>query len=208
MKIRLHPILIPLFILLLMTGNVSTYTFIFLSLLVHEAGHLIAAKWFGLRVSECVIMPYGGELSIAGRFAIRRKTRFYVAIAGPIATFLLFVCAVVLPLPEADFLMNIQLVLLGVNLLPFLPLDGGHVVSAILETEGRAYEARFALLIHSMTFFAITIFIFSFYLPSTLPYLLLSSFLLLQNVFAFRYRKYEKALLNLKRKKHSIDEKI
>lgn len=198
MKIRLHPILIPLFLFLLMTGNVSTYTLVFLSLLVHEAGHLIAAKRFGLRVSECIIMPYGGELTIAGRFAVRRKARFYVALGGPFATFGLLLLALILPLPAGDFLIRIQLVLLGLNLLPFLPLDGGQAISAMIEKEGQVYQAKSAMIFHSILFFSIVMLLLSFDLPKTLPYFLLASFLLLQNVFAFKYRKYEKALLHLK----------
>lgn len=199
MKIRLHPILIPVFLLLLMSGNVSAYTFIFLSLLIHEAGHLLAAKLLGLRVSMCTIMPYGGEISIAGRYAVRRRKRFYVAMAGPLATFCVLLFVLVVPVPEADFLVRIQLVLLGVNLFPFLPLDGGQAVSAIIEKPGQEYEARIALIVHSLLFYSIVIVILSLYLPETLPILLLAGFLLLQNISAFRYRKYEKALLKLKR---------
>lgn len=199
MKLRIHPILIPIFIGLLMTGNISMYTFIFLSLLIHEAGHLIAAKILNVRVSMCTIMPYGGELSISGRYALRRKKRFYIALGGPIATLCLLVIAILVPMPNAEFLVRIQLVLLIVNLLPFLPLDGGQVLSAIIETRGREYEARYAMIIYSISFYAIVVLILSFTLPETFPYLLLASFLLIQNIAAFRYRKYEKALLNLRK---------
>lgn len=198
MKFRIHPILIPVFIGLLMTGNISMYTIIFLSLLIHEAGHLIAAKLLGVRVSMCTIMPYGGELSIPGRYAIRRKKRFYVAVGGPIATLFLLILALLIPMPNAEFLIRIQLVLLAVNLLPFLPLDGGQALSALIEEKGREYEARRAMIIYSILFYGLVVLIFSLALPETLPYLLLASFLLIQNIAAFRYRKYEKALFNLK----------
>lgn len=205
MKIRLHPILIPVFLLLLMSGNLSTYTLIFVSLLIHEMGHLIAAKLLGLRVSSCVIMPYGGELTIAGSYAVRRKKRFIVALAGPFATFCLLLVAFVLPVAGADFLMRIQIVLLLMNLLPFLPLDGGQAICAMIEKKGGVYEARFAVLVQSIAFFIITTIILSFYLPQTAPYVLLAFFLLIQNIAAFRYRKYEKALLNIKRLKKIVD---
>lgn len=199
MKIRLHPILIPVFLFLLASGNVSTYTLIFLSLLIHEAGHLIAAKLLGLRVSTCTIMPYGGEITIPGRHAVRRRTRFYVALAGPLATLCVLLFALVLPFSEAAFLIRIQLVLLAVNLLPFLPLDGGQALSALIEKEGKAYEARHAMIVHSLMFYGLAVVLLAFYLPTTLPYLLLASFLFLQNISAFRYRKYEKALFRLKK---------
>lgn len=199
MKIRLHPILIPLFLFLMLSGNLSTYAFIFLSLLIHELGHLVVAKMVGLRVSSCTIMPYGGELTISGQYNIRRRSRFYVALGGPLATFFLLLIALVFPFPSADFFIRIQLVLLGVNLLPFLPLDGGQALSAYLETKGQAYEARFTMVIHSIIFYSIVIILFSFSYEQTFLYLLLAVFLLIQNIAAFRYRKYEKALMDLKR---------
>ena len=62
MKFRLHPVLLPLFLFLIITGGLSVYALIFLSLLIHEAGHLVAAYFAGMRVRSCTIMPYGGEL--------------------------------------------------------------------------------------------------------------------------------------------------
>lgn len=199
MKIRLHPILIPIFLFLIVSGQLSTYALIFLSLLIHEVGHLIAARKLGLTVSACTIMPYGGELTISGQYNIRRRKRFYVALGGPIATFFLLLFAWLIPFPNADFLMRIQLILLGVNLLPFLPLDGGQALSAYLETKGQAYEVRIAMIVHAIIFYTSVLIMLSFYYQETFPYLLLAGFLLIQNIGAYRYRKYEKALLNIRR---------
>ncbi|AOV07611.1 M50 family metallopeptidase [Sporosarcina ureilytica] len=199
MKVRLHPILIPVFLFLLVSGNVSIYTLIFVSLLIHEAGHLVAAKMVGLRVRSCTIMPYGGELTIPGRHAVRRRKRFYVALGGPAATLFLLILAMVIPFSATDLLIRIQLILLAVNLLPFLPLDGGQALSAFIEKKGKEYEARLAMIVHSMIFYSIVIITLSFSLPQTIPYIVLASFLLIQNISAFRYRKYEKALFNLKK---------
>lgn len=199
MKVKLHPILIPVFLFLLISGNVSTYTFIFASLLIHELGHIIAAKVVGLRISTCTIMPYGGELTIPGRFAARRRHRFYVALGGPVATVIVLVISLMVPFPASDLLVRIQLVLLAVNLLPFLPLDGGQALSALIEKKGHQYEARVAIIVHSIIFYSVVIIILSFSLPNTLPYVLLAIFLLIQNIAAYRYRKYEKALINIKK---------
>lgn len=199
MKIRLHPILIPVFLFLLVSGNVSTYTLIFISLLIHEAGHLVAAKMVGLRVRSCIIMPYGGELTIPGRYAARRRKRFYVALGGPAATLLLLFIALIIPFPASELFIRIQLVLLAVNLLPFLPLDGGQALSAFIEKKGKEYEARLAMIVHSIIFYSVVIIMLSFSLPETVLYIVLAIFLLIQNIAAFRYRKYEKALYNIKK---------
>lgn len=198
MRVRLHPILIPLFLFLIISGHLSTYAIIFISLLIHEAGHLIVAKLCKLYVTSCTIMPYGGELTISGQYNIRRRKRFYVAVGGPIATLCLLIIALVLPLPASDFLVRVQLVLLAINLLPFLPLDGGQALSAYLERKDQAYKARQTMRIYSIIFYVLVIIYFSFSYEVSLPYLLLAFFLLLQNLAAFRYRRYEKALIDLR----------
>ena len=200
MKFRLHPILLPLFLFLLVSGNVSTYTLIFVSLLIHELGHLIAAWATGMRVRSCTIMPYGGELVIPGRYTARRKKRIYVALGGPIATVILLTSAILIPFPGAELFIRIQVALLTLNLLPILPLDGGRVLSALLERKGIEHKVRTMMLISSIIccIFAISVLSFSF--PVAIPYGLLALFLLIQNVAAFRFRKYEKAFINLKLK--------
>lgn len=198
MKFRLHPILLPFFFFLLISGNLSTYTFIFVSLLIHELGHLIAAKATGMRVRSCTIMPYGGELIIPGRHTARRKNRVIVALGGPIATGILLIIGLLFPFPEATLFVRIQLALLALNLLPILPLDGGQVLSALLERKGAEHSVRVAMLIHSIAVLSFVISVLSFSLPETIPYIMLALFLLIQNISVFRFRKYEKAFMNLK----------
>lgn len=86
------------------------------------------------------------------------------------------------------------------NLLPILPLDGGQVICALLETDGSEYRTRALVLVHSMLFIAAAILLLICGLPKTIPYILLALFLLIQNITAFRFRKYEKAYTEIKLK--------
>ena len=86
MKFRLHPVLLPFFLFLIMTGSISIYAIIFISLLIHEAGHLLAAYLTGMRIRSCTIMPYGGEIVIWNQHMAPKKDRFLVALSGPLAT--------------------------------------------------------------------------------------------------------------------------
>lgn len=198
MKFRLHPVLIPLFLFLVITGNLSVYALIFLSLLVHEAGHLIAANKLGMRVRSCTIMPYGGELVIPGRQTSEKSARIYLALGGPAATAIVLIIAIIVPFPGNEVVIRIQLFLLALNMLPVLPLDGGHAIAALLEEKGQIHSTQNAMLIHSIIVLVAIIIGLLFYLPLTFPYLLLALFLLTQNIAAFRFRKYEKAFVNLK----------
>lgn len=199
MKFRLHPILIPVFLFLLITGNVSIYTLIFISLLFHEVGHLVAAKLTGMRVKSCTIMPYGGELVISNKYIARRKNRIILALGGPLATTLLLIVGLTLTFPGNALFVRIQLALLALNLLPILPFDGGQVVTALFEKKGFEHEIRTWMLAYSILFLTGTMIFLYFYLPNSLPYLALALFLFIQNVASYRYRKYEAALNHLRR---------
>lgn len=198
MKFRLHPVLIPLFLFLIVSGNLSIYTLIFMSLLIHESGHLIAARMTGMRVRSCTIMPYGGELILSNQYIASRKNRIIVALSGPLATAILLFIGLLISFPGDELFVRIQLALLALNLLPILPFDGGQVLTAFLETKGFEYETRTIMLSYSMLFFAFSIIFLLFLLPKSLPYLLLALFLFMQNIAAFRFRKYEAALIKLK----------
>lgn len=190
--------LIPLFLFLIMTGDISVYALLFISLLIHEAGHLIAAYATRMRVRSCIIMPYGGELVISNRQLEPRRNRLIVALGGPLATVFLLGFALWIPFPGDDQVVRIQLVLLALNLLPILPLDGGQAICALLETDGSEYRTRALLLVYSMlVLFAAILLLFCGF-PHTSLYIVLAIFLLIQNISAFRFRKYEKAYTEIK----------
>ncbi|NYF25005.1 site-2 protease family protein [Sporosarcina sp. JAI121] len=198
MKFRLHPVLLPFFIFLIVTGSISVYAIIFLSLLIHEAGHLIAAYLTGMRIRSCTIMPYGGEIVIKDRHSAPKKDRIIVALSGPLATLALLLAGMTISFPGDDLVVRIQVALLLLNLLPVLPLDGGQAICALLEKEGSEYRTRSFYLLHSIIFISVVVILLFSAIPDTLPYILLALFLLFQNISVFRFRKYEKAFADMK----------
>ncbi|MGG0667496.1 site-2 protease family protein [Lederbergia citrisecunda] len=200
MKLRLHPILAPFFLVLMVTGGLAFYALVFISLLFHEAGHIFAAKMSGMKVRSCTIMPYGGELRIPDRHAYGKRKRIYVAIGGPAATAILLFLSMLFDLPGDGLFIRIQLVILGLNLLPILPLDGGQAISAMLETEEKKFKVRSAFLIYSISVLVAVSLLLLPGLPETALFLALALFLLIQNISTFKFRKYEQAYERLKRK--------
>ncbi len=106
-----------------------------LLILVHECGHLVAARMNGLSVGAPVFIPFMGAI-IALRDAPRNAwIEAQVGIGGPllgtigavacIPLFLVTRQPMFLALAYTGFFLNLF------NLLPFGPLDGGRVVTAI-----------------------------------------------------------------------------
>ncbi len=112
---------------------------VFLSILVHELGHALSARFFGAR-SHIRLYSFGG-LTIPDR-RLTRWRNIAMTLAGPFAGFALAgVVFAVTPLLPADQPLLVwtaqQLLYVNIfwgmmNLLPVPPLDGGHVVQGIL----------------------------------------------------------------------------
>ena len=121
---------------------------VFVSILVHELGHAVAARWFGY---PCHVLLYHfGGLAF---FQPQRHTsgrEIVISLAGPAAGFLLYgmtwlfsVYALPnLPAPQSVMtanavlfvvvqMMHVNLFWTVLNLLPVLPLDGGRVSAAV-----------------------------------------------------------------------------
>jgi Zn-dependent protease len=121
---------------------------IFTCVALHELGHAIAARAYGLRVREIVLLPIGGVAALDGK-PQRPLHELVIALAGPavnvvIAGVLALAFASRLGLdawsiaqpPSRELFVAVLLasnvMLVVFNLLPFFPLDGGRVVRAIL----------------------------------------------------------------------------
>lgn len=127
-------------------GLVTTVVF-FGSIFLHEYAHAAVAKMEGLQVVEIVLHPFGGLT----RFRCEPDTpraEFRVAIAGPVASFVLAVFFAVLASLAtsigADTLVILaatlavgNFLLAVFNLFPGYPLDGGRVLRAYLWRSGK-----------------------------------------------------------------------
>ncbi len=110
---------------------------VFVSILVHEFGHVCMGRVFGTR-SHIVLYSFGG-LAVGSNVLRSRWQRIMVCFAGPLADFILFAGvwlgarfmdpqSVPRPVRAAGlFLLEINLFLGIVNLLPLWPLDGGQM---------------------------------------------------------------------------------
>lgn len=116
---------------------------ILVSLLLHELGHALTARAFGQKC-RIELAGFGGFTYREGR-RLKLWQEFFVVLNGPLVGLLLYFglsfWAPHLPLAEypvaarlLSILLFINLFWTLINLLPILPLDGGHLLSILLES--------------------------------------------------------------------------
>jgi len=127
-------------------GGVTFICLLFLCVLLHEFGHVFAARRYGVRTPDITLLPIGG-LARLERIPEKPSQEIVVALAGPavnlvIAAVLLLALggwpdtrAMELQTPGADILTQLAVAnvfLLVFNLIPAFPMDGGRVLRALL----------------------------------------------------------------------------
>ena len=192
MRITIHPLLLVMLLTVALTNDIATYCLLLISLVFHELGHLLAAKWVNVRVSSCILMPYGGEITFINNYAITAKQWLIIALGGPIASVIGIVIASFLPELLAHPLTYYQSILLLINCLPFWPLDGGRIICYGLLTLMPNSKIYNYILICSLYFF-ILVFLVACFLWQQVVVALLSIFLFLQVYKEWRLRKYRAA---------------
>ncbi len=116
---------------------------LFASIVLHELGHSVVARGFGVEMKGITLFIFGGVAEMSSE-PPSAKAEFWVAIAGPIVSVIVAaVCygmsvagvAMAGPLPVTAVLWYLGLinaVVVVFNLIPAFPLDGGRVLRSIL----------------------------------------------------------------------------
>lgn len=153
---------------------------VFFCVLLHEFGHVLAARWFGVSTRDVLILPIGG-LARLERLPEKPLEEMLVALAGPAVNLLIWCIlawlmqthwGIFISIKEAFFaeptnnfedlndflltreqqftflLLQANAALMGFNLLPAFPMDGGRVLRASLALRiGRVKATRIASLV-------------------------------------------------------------
>jgi Zn-dependent protease len=137
-------------------ANVIYVGLLFGSVLVHELGHALVARQYGIRTLDIVMFPMGGLARLER--SPKPREEFWIAIAGPAVN--VVIAAVLLSLlewrqvqtalstltrPEALGLLEQvafgNLFLAAFNMVPAFPMDGGRVLRAVLARFRPEHEA-------------------------------------------------------------------
>lgn len=114
---------------------------VFVCVVLHEFGHSLQVRRFGIRVRDVVLLPIGG-MARAERIPEKPWQEIVVAVSGPLVNFVLagalFGIISIRGRPmdlETDLptnLLVINLVLGTFNLIPAYPMDGGRILRGLL----------------------------------------------------------------------------
>jgi len=120
--------------------GLMTSLLFFGSLVFHEMAHSVVAKFYKIPVVSITLFVFGGISRIA-REPARALEEFNIAVAGPLSSFFLAGCfwlvarqagsnAILSTLAGSLAWINFSLALF--NLIPGFPLDGGHILRAMV----------------------------------------------------------------------------
>ena len=120
---------------------------IFLCVLLHEFGHALAARRYGIKTRDIILLPIGGVARLE-RLPTNPRQELYVALAGPAVN--LVIAAIIFAwlklaasfepfqvMPAAadlfiERILAVNLFLIAFNMIPAFPMDGGRVLRAAL----------------------------------------------------------------------------
>ncbi len=144
---------------------------LFFCVLLHEFGHILVARRFGVATPDVILLPIGGVARLE-RIPEKPSQEFLIAIAGPLVN--IAIAGVLIAIGGANLepesvasvahstgglierlaVVNVFLALF--NLIPAFPMDGGRVLRALLATRlGYVHATEIAAMIGQWVAFAL-----------------------------------------------------
>jgi stage IV sporulation protein FB len=128
------------------TGYFHELFTLFILVIVHELGHVAAARGYGWTVREVKLLPFGGVAEVEEASGVRVREEIAVALAGPLQNVWMGLAAWgcgqlgLWEMSWAEYVWKANLMLGLFNMLPIYPLDGGKLLQAVLSRTVNYYQ--------------------------------------------------------------------
>jgi len=128
---------------------------VFGSVALHEYGHALVARHYGIGTREITLLPFGGIAQLE-RSPTDPRHELWIALAGPAVNFALVALTLVgvrlfgagasvsnevVGQSATDMALRVNLIMGVFNLVPAFPMDGGRVLRALLSMRVSALRA-------------------------------------------------------------------
>ncbi|HHY35219.1 MAG TPA: hypothetical protein GX510_06265 [Firmicutes bacterium] len=145
--IYLHPTLIAMAGISIVSGYGLEFLIFMSGLLFHEGGHLLKASFEGAMVKSVHLWPFGAVARLERAWQLEPRAEVLIAAAGPAHNILMATASWMIQrtvlsklypgasFPWLDLLIRSNLAMAALNLLPCLPLDGGRILRAWLSLQ-------------------------------------------------------------------------
>ena len=120
---------------------------VFLCVILHEFGHALAARRYGIKTRDIILLPIGGVARLE-KMPTNPLHELWISIAGPAvnvviaailfmwikvsASFDPFQVMTVTAGPFFERILVVNLFMIAFNMIPAFPMDGGRVLRAVL----------------------------------------------------------------------------
>lgn len=133
-KIKINPLFWFVMGIGVVTGYFREVLMVFTIVFIHEMGHAFAAHFFKWRIHKIELLPFGGVAEVEDGGSRPFHEELIVIISGPLQhIWLILLSYLCMQLPfwslsDHQLFVWHNLMILGFNMIPVLPLDGGRLI--------------------------------------------------------------------------------
>lgn len=117
-------------------GSIEYIAWLLLVIFIHEFGHLVAMRLCGYKDLRMLFLPFLGAFASGRKHSVNRSHSAWVSLAGPLPGILIGAVLAWYSItqyePYFERVVDMFIVINGLNLLPFPPLDGGRMLQSVL----------------------------------------------------------------------------
>jgi Zn-dependent protease len=141
---------------------------VFGCVVVHEFGHALMARKFGIGTRDITLYPLGGVASL-DYIPKDGWQELWISVAGPLTNLVMaaggFLAGTFIPEVEkyAFAFTYINVMMLAFNLLPAFPMDGGRILRSVMHLITGDYKFSTLLATTVAKFMAVGMFVFGFW---------------------------------------------
>ena len=130
----INPLTVAFFVVCYLGGKVHFFTISYLSMILHELGHMMAAMYIGFLPSHISFHPFGVNLKLKNTITCTVFDDIILYLSGPLINLFLAIIFAFLYKPRYlyDYGFAVNIMLFALNMLPVYPLDGGAVIKKVL----------------------------------------------------------------------------